>query len=155
MPVSSLPWSDIDAYDPWRDVRQTWPEITVIELPMAGLLLGWVRYPVIALREGTSAAQRRCTLAHELVHLERGIRDCGPWAAREEQAVHDEVARRLVPVAALAAAIRDAGGSQDRGALAALLDVDQDTLQARLRLVTAAERRRIRTPGVRGLWAVA
>jgi hypothetical protein len=127
------------AYDPWRDLYENWPEIEVVAEPMSGRLLGELRYPVIALRFGTSAAQRRCTLAHELVHLERGTRDCGPWSAREELQVHAEAARRLIGVAALGHAIRDLGGDHDVGALAHLLDVDTQTARLRLRLLTPAE----------------
>ena len=122
---------------------------------MAGDLLGELRYPVIALRAGTSAAQRRCTLTHELVHLERGVRDCGRWAEREEREVHAEVARRLVPLDLFVAAVREAGGSSDPAVLAVLLDVDRETVQRRLDLVTPAERARIRAGSVRDLWSVA
>ncbi|MDT4939119.1 MAG: hypothetical protein QOG80_2790 [Pseudonocardiales bacterium] len=141
-------------YHPWRDLRDNWPEIRVIIEPMPGRLLGELRYPVIALRAGTSAAQRRCTLAHEIVHLERGLRDCGPWANREERYVHDEVARRLVPIGDLARAIRGTGGTHDLAAVAAALDVDGDTLRVRLNLVTAGERALI-VEGACDIWSVA
>jgi hypothetical protein len=142
-------------YDPWLDLRINWPEITVVVLPMTGRLLGWVNYPVIALRASSGAAQRRCTLAHEIVHLERGISDCGPWADREERLVHAEVARRLIDVADLAAAVAELGGTHDIGGLAARLDVDTETVTVRLGLITAAERATIDHAGVRELWDVA
>jgi Zn-dependent peptidase ImmA (M78 family) len=142
-------------YDPWRDLRDNWPELRVVIEPMRGRLLGELRYPVIALRAGTTAAQRRCTLAHELVHLERGIRDCGPWAEREERYVHAEVARRLIATDDLARAIRDVGGTHDIAAVAAALDVDRQTLRVRLAQVTAAERLAIGGAAVRDLWSVA
>ncbi|HSY15537.1 MAG TPA: ImmA/IrrE family metallo-endopeptidase [Jatrophihabitantaceae bacterium] len=131
----------------------------VIE-PMRGNLLGEVRGepPVIALRAGTSSAQRRCTLAHEIVHLERGVSECGPWQAREEHRVHLEAARRLIPSDALRAAIRDLGGSDDLAALAGLLEVDMDTIRLRIRSLSPAEDAMIRTSlaDVAGeLWAVA
>jgi hypothetical protein len=132
--------SDTGAYDPWRDLQQNWPEVEVVVEPMAGRLLGELRYPVIALRAGTSAAQRRCTLAHELVHLERGTRDCGPWSAREELLVHAAAARRLIAPGALGRAIRELGGDHDVGALAALLDADMQTTRLRLQLLDARER---------------
>jgi len=141
-------------YDPWRDLREHWPEVIVRIVPMRGQLLGWTSYPVIALRAGTTAAQRRCTLTHEIVHLERGITDCGQWADREERYVHEEVARRLISVDDLAWAIRHVGGTHDHGAIAALLEVDGETLQVRLGLITRAERRRIRSRGT-DLWSVA
>lgn len=144
-----------DRYDPWRDLSINWPEIEVVVEPMDGQLLGVLRYPVIALRAGTSAGQRRCTLTHELVHLERGVRDCGPWAAREELHVHREVARRLIAADQLAAGVRALGGTEDIAALAHSLDVDVQTLRLRLDLLTSTERARIRTIAVRDLWRVA
>lgn len=131
-------------YDPWRDLRENWPEIETVLEPMAGRLLGELRYPVIALRADSSPAQRRCTLAHELVHLERGVLDCGPWAAREELLVHTEAARRLLPLPQLAGALRELGGDADLGGLAQLLDVDRQTAQLRLARLAADERRWLR-----------
>lgn len=141
-------------YDPWRHLEEHWPEIEVVIEPMSGSLLGVLRYPVIALRADTSAAQRRCTLAHEIVHLERGVDDCGPWSAREELRVHREAARRLIRVADLAAAIRELGGTDDLAALAQLLDVDLETARLRLDRLTPADRARVRAAGG-GLWSVA
>lgn len=143
------------AYHPWRELRDRWPEVEVRIEPLPGDLLGELRYPVISLRAGTSAAQRRCTLTHELVHLERGAGDCGRWAAREEHLVHAEVARRLVPIDLLIRAIRDSGGTAEPAALAALLDVDTETLVLRVRLLTRPERSRIRARTAQGLWAMA
>jgi hypothetical protein len=146
-------------YDPWRDVRLNWPQVRVVIERMTGDLLGEARDGgrVIALRAGTSAAQRRCTLAHEIVHLERGLRDCGPWLHREEQAVHRTAACRLITVADLVAAIRDLGGADDRGALAQALDVDTETLTVRLAALDRDERRALRRALARcaPLWAVA
>ena len=130
-------------YDPWRDVAENWPEVDVRIEPMAGRLLGELRYPVIRLRAGTSAAQRRCTLTHELVHLERGVEDCGPWAAREELLVHREVARRTITGDQLHSAVRTLGADADRRRLAALLEVDGETLDVRLSMLSEAERRHL------------
>jgi hypothetical protein len=155
VPAPRTPSAAARRYDPWRDLAEKWPEISLVVEPMTGLMLGELRYPVIALRAGTSAAQRRCTLAHELVHLERGVRDCGPWAAREELQVHREVARRLVTSPDLAAAIRALGSTEDIAALAQALDVDVQTARLRLELVTPAERARIRASAAHDLWRVA
>lgn len=130
----------------------------VIE-PMTGDLLGEVRDDglVIALRAGTSAAQRRCTLAHEIVHLERGILDCGPWLQREEVQVHTEVSLRLIPLAALADAVRALGGADDQAALAQWLEVDSETLAMRVSRLSAGDRRTLRRLLARQtpLWSVA
>jgi len=127
----------------------------VIIEQMSGRLLGELRYPIIALRAGTSAAQRRCTLAHEIVHLERGLGDCGLWAAREELHVHAEASRRLIRLVDLARAIRDAGGAHDVVALAQALDVDLETLRLRLRLASPAELAQLTSGAVGELWSVA
>ncbi|HEU5270905.1 MAG TPA: ImmA/IrrE family metallo-endopeptidase [Jatrophihabitans sp.] len=154
-----LPRPPAGRYDPWRDVRLNWPEVRVVIERMTGDLLGEARDggAVIALRAGTSAAQRRCTLAHEIVHLERGLRDCGQWLHREEQAVHRTAARRLITLADLVAALRDLGGADDPGALAQALDVDRETLSVRLATLDRDERRALRRAlaGCAPLWAVA
>ncbi|HJQ03412.1 MAG TPA: hypothetical protein VJ851_17585 [Jatrophihabitans sp.] len=148
-----------DHYDPWLDLQQNWPQVRVVIEAMSGDLLGEVRDggQLIALRAGTSAAQRRCTLTHEIVHLERGIFDCGPWSQREELLVHSTVALRLIPPPALAAAVRDLGGADDLPALAHLLDVDSETLRLRLDRLSIAERRMLRRALARQrpLWSVA
>jgi hypothetical protein len=141
-------------YDPWRDLRENWPTLLVVTEPMAGRLLGWLRYPVIALRAGTTAAQRRCTLAHEIVHLERGVTDCGPWSAREELLVHGIAARRLIAIGELARVIGEVGGTHDHAGLAQALEVDRETLQVRLQRLTGAERSVIASR-LSDLWSVA
>jgi hypothetical protein len=146
-------------YDPWADLRQNWPHVKVVIERMTGNLLGEVRDDgqLIALRADTSAAQRRCTLTHELVHLERGILDCGPWLQREESLVHAEASLRLIPLTSLAAAIRALGGADDSAALAQWLEVDGETLAVRLDRMTSAERRMLRRSLARQapLWSVA
>jgi hypothetical protein len=149
----------IGRYDPWLDVRLNWPAVHVVIERMTGDLLGEVRDDgaVIALRAGTSAAQRRCTLAHEIVHLERGLHDCGQWLHREEFAVHLTATRRLITASDLVGAIRELGGAEDRGALAHALEVDTETLAMRLTALDRNERRAVRRALARcsPLWSVA
>ena len=142
-------------YDPWLDLLDNWPEVVVRLEALPGRLLGELCYPVIALRADSSPAQRRCTLTHEIVHLERGVRDCGPWLAREEWYVDREVALRLLPIGVLAPAIRDAGGVEDLTEIARQVDVDTQTLTMRLSLLTRSERARVRTYRMREIWSVA
>lgn len=142
-----------ERYDPWRHLQQVWPEIQVVVEPMHGRLLGWIRYPVIGLRAGMSGAQRRCTLAHEIVHLERGITDCGRWAAHEERHVHAVAARRLIRFSDLARAVSEFGPADHR-MLAHALDVDRETLQVRLGQLTEAELRSLAAQ-TGELWSVA
>lgn len=127
---------------------------------MSGRLLGELDYPNIYLRAGTTAAQRRSTLTHEIVHLERGIFDCGPLQQREERLVHAEVALRLISPDALRRAVRTvraAGASaatHELTALAAALDVDRETLLTRLALLSRADRQQLAAPAD-DLWSVA
>jgi hypothetical protein len=143
-----------NGYDPWTDLAENWPQVDVVVRPMRGTLLGELRYPVIALRAGTSSAQRRCTLTHEIVHLERGVTDCGPWAAREERRVEVAVAQRLLPIDLLVATYREGSGADRPSALARLADVDLDTWLLRLRTLTKDERALL-TRAVRSLGSAA
>jgi hypothetical protein len=141
-------------YDPWQDLHDNWPEVQVVLAPLPGRLLGELRYPLIRLRAASSAAQRRCTLTHELLHLERGVRECGPWAAREERIIEAETARRLLPLQSLIAALRWLG-AEDHGAVAAALDVDTQILRARLDGLSSQEHWAVRAALCGDLWTVA
>lgn len=81
-------------------------------------------------------AELHCTLLHEVVHAERG--PFPRWAeAREEAAVDDVVARALIPLEQLVAAV---SWSRCPWELAEELWVDVPTLAARARGLTPAER---------------
>ncbi|WP_314711849.1 ImmA/IrrE family metallo-endopeptidase [Propionibacterium acidifaciens] len=93
---------------------------------------------VVTLRPGLSQAQRRCTLAHELVHVERGPVPADPWlAAREERAVEAEAARRLIGLDALADALAWSAWPDE---VADELWVDEQTLNARVAGLSRSER---------------
>lgn len=97
-------------WDPWEALRRR-PDIT----------LHWAWLPtghhgtvhrdgdcwVITLHAELDRVQRRCALAHELIHVERGIVHASPATmAREEAIVRAETARRLVPGEELARTVR-------------------------------------------------
>ena len=88
-------------------------------------------------------AERRCTIAHELIHLERGPAPDDPWLrAREERAVEAEAARRLITLDALA----DALAWSDRPVeVAEELWVDVQTLDVRVDGLNPAERAELDT----------
>lgn len=90
------------------------------------------------LNERLNRVQTRCTLEHELVHAERG--DVDPqdrWLrVKQETLVHREAARRLISLAELADAAPWITGPTE---LAECLDVDLETLKARLDSLTQAE----------------
>ena len=90
----------------------------------------------ITLARRLDPTTQRCTLAHELVHLERGpVVMC--HAPREERTVAAIAARRLVPIEALAEALR---WSPDERTLAEELCVDVRTVRVRLQSLSDSER---------------
>ncbi len=88
---------------------------------------------------GMSQAERRCTIAHETEHIERG--PVAPQLAlREELAIDRAVARLLIPsVGPLVDAMSWAAGHVETAADA--LWVDDYVLAVRLSSLTEAERR--------------
>jgi hypothetical protein len=69
--------------------------------------MGLVRGRRIWLCSTLTQAERRCTLTHEIVHIERGPLPAGDAAARrEEEIVNDIASRRLIPLDALVDAFR-------------------------------------------------
>ena len=90
---------------------------------------------------GLTPAERRSTLAHELVHAERGDVPCGDDVldARQELWVEREAARRLVRWEALVEAARWSEGGDVRE-VADLLGVDVETVRVRLADLSPQER---------------
>jgi len=111
-------------------------ELAVLPGAQAGRV-DWARHAVVVDRR-LSQVQRRCTVAHELVHVERGPVPDDPWLrAREERAVETEAARRLIELDALA----DALAWSDRPAeVAEELWVDVQLLGARVAGLSEGER---------------
>jgi len=95
------PWGAVGQLDHVEVIRAILPD------QVGGVCARLGDRVVIVLDQRLSQAERRVTLAHELVHLERDSIDCCFWAqadgawtglqVREEMAVNREVARRLVP----------------------------------------------------------
>ena len=74
--------------------------------------------------------KRRCTLAHEIIHLERGpVPTDARGQSREEKAVDRIAARRLITITDLIEGMR---WTRNRDELADHLWVDVPTLQARI-----------------------
>ncbi|WP_435745002.1 hypothetical protein [Nocardioides sp. SYSU DS0663] len=122
-------------WNPWRELADR-PEVklTWIERGRRGCIDFATR--TITLRRSMGFEERRCVIAHELVHDERG--DVPRWMKpREEAAVRRESARRLITLAELERALRWAEYIEDA---AEELRVDVSTLQARLATLTDEER---------------
>lgn len=120
------------AYDPWGEVPAGW-SVDFAVMPARGMCR-WNRRTIL-LDIKLSRIEERCTLAHELVHAERG--PFPRWATvREEVAVNAEAARRLIPLDALGEAL---AWSLHPAVAADELDVDPPTLEALLRDLAEAE----------------
>lgn len=96
------------------------------------------RSRTITLATGLLQAQRRSTIAHEVEHALRGPTLRGEWwQAREEAAVEQAAARKLIGLDALADAL---AWSLSLEEAAAELWVDVGLLRARLAGLSAGER---------------
>jgi hypothetical protein len=127
-------------YDPWEALRD-FPAVVVVETDLPPGRRGQVQFStrVISLARGLAEVERTCTLAHELVHLERGP-VMHRQTVREERTVAAIAARRLVPLEVLAEAFR---WSSDVHEVADELGVDARTVRVRVASLTADERRRL------------
>lgn len=97
---------------------------------------------VVVVRAGMSLAERRSTLAHELVHVEaHDVVRGGVWRDVHEEGMEaraDEIAaRNLIRISDLIDAVCE---TADYDSTAAALGVDVDLLRARLATLTPAER---------------
>lgn len=126
-------------YHPWRRFRSeaAWT-LTFADLPHGrrGVTDFWAR--TVALDSRLRQVERRCTICHELVHIERGpLPDDDRLAAREESAVEREVARRLIELQPLGEAL---AWSRHISEAADVLWVTEDVLRARLDCLQPSER---------------
>lgn len=89
----------------------------------------------IWLSDRLSQRERRCTLMHELIHVERGHRGHQPAAV--ERSVREATARAMLPSLD---AIRDAIAAHHPAEVADALWVTDDLLHTRLAALTPADR---------------
>ena len=123
---------------PWRRFRDRTDWLLEWALLPPGLL-GYTAHHrrAVVLDKRLTQAERRCTIAHELEHVERGPMPSDPiLAAREEESIERAVARRLVTIRALGDALAWARTLDEA---AEELWVDVATLEARLRSLHPAE----------------
>lgn len=100
-------------YHPWRVLRTDWPHVEVEhtdDIP-DDRLADTNGVDEIRMRARLLQVERRCALAHELVHLEHG--DGGLCTPEVEADVSLEAARRLIPWEQLLGAVRWARGEQE------------------------------------------
>lgn len=124
--------------NPWRRLRSR-ADVEVFWLPLRGRRQGATDgAEVIVLRPDLSQVERRCTLAHELAHIELGHRD--GCSTGEEGSARQLAARWLIDFERLVDAYRWAEHLEE---VADVLWVDVDTLRARLDGLDAGERQRL------------
>ena len=83
-------------------------------------------------------AEKRCTVLHELLHIERGDHGCQDPAT--ERSIEQQTARLLIPIGMLLDAL---AWSDHPTELADILWVDEATLRARIDGLTAREREQV------------
>lgn len=134
--IRSLP--DMSIYHPWRELRRrTHLTLTLMDLPDDQR--GCLRGDRVEINIEDLQAQRRCTLAHELVHDERRVFPVEPvLRAREEESVERIAARRLIELEQLVDVLR---WTRSTSEMAAELWVDVPMLCALVRSLTDDERR--------------
>lgn len=124
-------------YHPWRDARDR-EHLNITFERLADGRRGCLRGDRIAINTGDDQAQRRSTLAHELVHDERRVFPTDRvLRAREELTVERIAARRLIQLDALVDALLWA---RDARETAAELWVDLPMLVTFIRSLTDTER---------------
>ena len=123
-------WSTLLAAQPDTDV---WPTNS---LPPT--VLGCTDGSSIWLAVEQTVAEARCTLVHELIHLERGHSTCQPPDVEAD--VAREAAQRLLPIDELADALAQ---TRSEFEAAKMLWVDVDTLRTRLASLDDVERARL------------
>lgn len=130
--------ADALRYDPWRHLAEQFPWVRVeLGKLRPGRMGEWRNADVIVLAYYLAPNEARCTLAHELVHVERGAPPKDPELAAAEEKVVDEIAaRRLITLTELRA-VMQMGRSYQMGAA---LHVDVGTLLTRMETLTELER---------------
>jgi len=125
---------------PWRRLRDL-AHVTLLWHDGGPKGLTNFRAQTISLRRGMTQAERRSTVLHECLHIERGPA-LTTLAAREEQRVERESARLLLPC------VRQVGEAlawaRDLAEAADELWVDESILRTRLDTLHPSERHYLR-----------
>lgn len=118
-------------YDPWRDLSsRAYLRVEFVDTPTGRR--GVIDGNTILIDQHQLQTERRCTVAHELVHDERRVFPVDPvMRAREETLVEATAARRLIAMPDLVDALR-ACSTRLAHELAEHLWVDPPMLEARM-----------------------
>ncbi len=136
-------------YNPWAELGRL-TEWRLVFAPLKGDRFGATNFTrhLIVLDSALTTTQRRCSLAHELVHVERGpIAHIPVLDEREEAVVRAIAARRLIAIGDLEDAVRWGGGTSE---VCERLWVTRTALEERLSHLRPAERAHLQ--GLVGEW---
>lgn len=121
---------------PWRRLRE-FAHVTLLWHDGGPMGVTNFARQTISLRRGMTWAERRCTIQHELLHVERGPVPLS-LAGREEERVRRETARLMLPcVKRIGEALAWAHSEEEA---ADELCVDESVLRYRLRHLHPSER---------------
>ena len=126
------------SWSPWRHLREHHPHVTIWETELPGDLLGCLDHNqnAVYVDSRLTCHEKRATVAHEVGHLELDTCVNGLWTPAAEWKVNRWAARHLIPVEALASAMRWTSVVAE---LADELFVDEKTVRDRFRCMTDAE----------------
>lgn len=131
-----------ERYDPGADAARRYPEWTIRRRPLGDVIHAVlsVRHRLVLVDRGLSLVGWRCTVAHEVAHLDAGHGDAELpplLIAKAEETVDRVAAKRLVSLDALL----DANlWGRHPAEVADELDVDLDTLKVRVANLTQQEK---------------
>ena len=131
-------------WHPWRQLRDHHPNVHVqCRHELHSTRMGIRHGERIWLCSTLTQAERRCTLTHEIVHVERGPVPAIPHMQMREEAIVDRItARRLIELDALIDALAWNRWQVDADT-AGELWVDLPTLRTRVQNLTDDERKYI------------
>lgn len=126
-------------HNPWRYLADHHPDVSVIWGRLTGGVRGYTDGATIWMNDRLTQVQRRITVCHETIHIERGIIPADP---AEESRVERLTAERLITTSQLVDALRWHRHGTDI-VLADHLWVDAATVRCRLDTMTPDERTEI------------
>ena len=127
---------DSTLHNPWRHIAEHHPSVRVVWERLDGIHRGFTDGLTIWMDDRLSQVQRRVTVCHETIHIERGII---PADDLEEARVERLTAERLITTSHLIDALRWHRHPSLFG-LAETLWVDVDTVKCRLDAMPESER---------------
>ena len=135
MTTSRRGWFQPLRYDPWAHLGQMQGQLRVTLLWHDDGNMGETNFDnrTVSLRRGMTVAQRRSTLAHELVHVDRGPVPAGTTPCEEVLADLTAAQRMISP-----SIIRDLPELVDKHGQSAaqdFLEIDREMLESALRLI--------------------